>query len=448
MVADVERPGRPGTAFGYLVEGLDRRRHAGLAPFTVLSATTCRTTAPPRGPPSSGPRGWDPQLADWIEAEVAFPSSMVDRITPETTDDIRETVVRDLGLDDQWPVVTEPFSQWVVEDSFCKGRPPLEQVGVQFVPTVAPYEVMKTRMLNGAHCALGYLGHLAGYGTSDEAMADPLVRGVISGYLQEASALLLTVPGIDLEDYRRTLLERFSTPRISDQLARLCRRGSTKVPAYLLPSLRQALDQDQPATTSCSPSRAGCGSCAARTTRGCHRDRGRPGWPPPAAGRERWHRPAAAAVRAGRLRLPVQRRAPGQGAGARAAAAGAGVSSCRRGDRAGHPRCLGGQRGAPVSRDSRQDGAAAVRSGALDAVKVLLCDADGNPFPSEEPAFVASTKVPPTPSWRSTARTGGSPPRSCGWPRRGCNFRSTARAALCLDNGICVAPSSDPRGGP
>jgi fructuronate reductase/mannitol 2-dehydrogenase len=143
-------------------------------------------------------------------------------------------------------VVTEPFSQWIVEDSFCNGRPPLEQVGVQFVPKVVPYEVMKTRMLNGAHCALGYLGHLAGYGTSDEAMADPLVRDVIAGYLQEASALLLSVPGIDLEDYRRTLLERFSNPRISDQLARLCRRGSTKVPAYVLPSLRQALDQDQP----------------------------------------------------------------------------------------------------------------------------------------------------------------------------------------------------------
>ena len=247
VVADVERPGRPGTAFGYIVEGLDRRRHAGLAPFTVLSCDNMQNNgATTRAAVVGTARLLDPQLADWIEAEVAFPSSMVDRITPETTDDIRETVVRDLGLDDQWPVVTEPFSQWVVEDSFCKGRPPLEQVGVQFVPTVAPHEVMKTRMLNGAHCALGHLGHLAGYGTSDEAMADPLVRGVISGYLQEASALLLTVPGIDLVDYRRTLLERFSNPRISDQLARLCRRGSTKVPAYLLPSLRQALDQDQP----------------------------------------------------------------------------------------------------------------------------------------------------------------------------------------------------------
>ena len=276
---------------------------------------------------------------------------MVDRITPETTDDVRETVVRELGLEDRWPVVTEPFSQWIVEDSFCNGRPPLEQVGVQFVPKVVPYEVMKTRMLNGAHCALGYLGHLAGYGTSDEAMADPLVRDVIAGYLQEASALLLTVPGIDLEDYRRTLLERFSNPRISDQLARLCRRGSTKVPAYLLPSLRQALDQDRPRGHLVLAL-----ACWMRFLRGedhdgaRHRDRGRPGWPPPAAGRERWHRPASAAVRAGRLRLPVQRRAPGPGAGARAAAAGAGASSCRRGDRAGPRRCVRGQRGEHLCR--------------------------------------------------------------------------------------------------
>jgi fructuronate reductase/mannitol 2-dehydrogenase len=247
VVADVERPSQPGTAFGYIVEGLDRRRRAGLAPFTVLSCDNMQNNgATTRAVVVGTARLRDPELADWIEEQVAFPSSMVDRITPETTDDVRETVVRELGLEDQWPVVTEPFSQWIVEDSFCNGRPPLEQVGVQFVPKVVPYEVMKTRMLNGAHCALGYLGHLAGYGTSDEAMADPLVRDVIAGYLQEASALLLAVPGIDLEDYRQTLMERFSNPRISDQLARLCRRGSTKVPAYVLPSLRQALDQDQP----------------------------------------------------------------------------------------------------------------------------------------------------------------------------------------------------------
>jgi len=247
VVADVNHPDRPGTAFGYIVEGLDRRRRAGLPPFTVLSCDNMQNNgATTRAAVVGTARLRDPELAGWIEEHVAFPSSMVDRITPETTDDVREAVVRDLRLEDQWPVITEPFSQWIVEDSFCNGRPPLEQVGVQFVPKVVPYEVMKTRLLNGAHCALGYLGHLAGYRSSDEAMADPLVRDVVAGYLQEASALLLTVPGIDLEDYRRILLERFSNPRISDQLSRLCRRGSTKVPAYVLPSLRQALDQDQP----------------------------------------------------------------------------------------------------------------------------------------------------------------------------------------------------------
>ena len=177
---------------------------------------------------------------------MAFPSSMVDRITPETTDDIRETVVRDLGLDDQWPVVTEPFSQWVVEDSFCNGRPPLEQVGVQFVPTVAPHEVMKTRMLNGATARWAISGTSPATARATRRWPTRSCAASSPATCRRHRRCCSRCRGSTWRTTGGALLERFSNPRISDQLARLCRRGSTKVPAYLLPSLRQALDQDQP----------------------------------------------------------------------------------------------------------------------------------------------------------------------------------------------------------
>ena len=245
--ADVEHPEAPATAFGYLVEGLDRRRRAGLPGFTVLSCDNITGNgAATRGAVLSTAALRDPELVDWIDVNVSFPGSMVDRITPETTEEVREELATRHGLVDQWPVVTEPFSQWIVEDNFCAGRPPLDQVGVSFVSDVLPYEPMKARLLNAGHCAMAYVAALAGFATADEAMADPAVHDFVAGYLREASALLLAVPGMDLDSYCATLLERFANPRMSDQLTRLTRRGSTKLPVYVLPSLRQALDQDRP----------------------------------------------------------------------------------------------------------------------------------------------------------------------------------------------------------
>lgn len=247
VVTDLADPSHPRTALGYIVEGLDRRRRAGHAPFTVLSCdnmpgngSVARTAV------MAFARLRDDRLARWIDAHVTFPSSMVDRITPETTPGLVELLARRYGVEDQWPVTAEPFTQWIVEDTFCNGRPPLDQVGVQFVPQVLPYEVMKARLLNGAHCALGYLGWLAGFRTTDRAMADPRLREFIAGYLREASALLPPVPGVNLGEYCETLLDRFSNPRVGDQLSRLCRRGSTKVPSYVLPSLLDAYDQGRP----------------------------------------------------------------------------------------------------------------------------------------------------------------------------------------------------------
>jgi mannitol 2-dehydrogenase len=247
VVADVETPHTPGTAFGYLVEGLDRRRRAGLAGFTVLSCDNAQHNGDlARGAVLATARLRDVGLAAWIEEHVTFPGSMVDRITPETTPERRDEIAQEHGIDDRWPVISEPFSQWIVEDRFCAGRPPLDAVGVQFVDDVRPYEVMKTRMLNGAHSALGHLASLAGFSTTAEAMADPTVRAFVRGYLREVAAGLLQVPGVDLEGYTETLLERFSNPKISDELGRLCRRSSTKVPSYVLPSLQVAVDHAAP----------------------------------------------------------------------------------------------------------------------------------------------------------------------------------------------------------
>ncbi|WP_432484753.1 mannitol dehydrogenase family protein [Kineococcus esterisolvens] len=250
--ADLDDPGRPGTVFGLLTEALARRRSAGSGPFTVLSCDNmqhnghaARTAVVSFARLRDERLGGD--LAGWIEENVTFPSSMVDRITPTTTPEERDAVAASTGVDDRWPVITEPFTQWVVEDSFCAGRPPLEEVGVQFVEDVTPYETMKTRLLNASHCALGYLGYLAGYRTIDELLSDEVFREYLVQLMRdEIVPLLPPVPGIDLDEYQRTLVERLSNPRMGDQLLRLCRRGSSKMPNYVFPSLRAALEQHRP----------------------------------------------------------------------------------------------------------------------------------------------------------------------------------------------------------
>jgi mannitol 2-dehydrogenase len=248
VVSDLQDPARPDTVFGYLVEALDRRRRTGVEPFTVLSCDNMQDNgAAARTAIVSFARLRDQELGDWIDAHVCFPASMVDRITPNTSPEEREAIVARIGVADRWPVITEPFRQWIVEDSFCNGRPPLERVGVQFVEDVAPYEQMKTRLLNGGHTALGYLGVLAGYSTTDELMADEAFRRFLTVMMtEEIVPGLQDVPGIDLGEYQRTLVERLSNPRMSDQLARLCRRGSTKIPSYLLPSIRSAMADGRP----------------------------------------------------------------------------------------------------------------------------------------------------------------------------------------------------------
>jgi mannitol 2-dehydrogenase len=240
---DIETPAAPRTTFGFVTEALRRRRERGLAPFTVVSCDNLPGNGKlARKVFSAFARLRDPALGEWMEAEVCFPDSMVDRITPQTTEhDIAEVHER-FGIDDRWPVVCEPFTQWVLEDAFGLARPPYEDVGVQVVDDVEPYELMKLRLLNASHQALAYFGYLCGYRLVHEAAQDPLFRSLLLGYMdEEATPTLAPVPGIDLDDYKHTLIERFSNPEVRDTVARLCAESSDRIPKWLLPVIRAQL---------------------------------------------------------------------------------------------------------------------------------------------------------------------------------------------------------------
>ncbi len=238
------RPGSvPATAFGYITEALSRRRAAGTEPFTVMSCDNIEGNGEVAHKMIGAfARLKDADLAGWIEEHVSFPNCMVDRITPVTTDDDRTALADRFGVQDGWPVVCEPFTQWALEDRFPAGRPPYDEVGVQLVPDVAPYELMKLRLLNASHQALCYLGYLSGYRYAHEVCQDDLFTGFLLGYMDdEATPTLRPVPGVDLEAYKQQLIERFANPEIRDTLARLCAESSDRIPKWLLPVVRQQL---------------------------------------------------------------------------------------------------------------------------------------------------------------------------------------------------------------
>jgi mannitol 2-dehydrogenase len=241
------RPGSvPATAFGYITEALSRRRAAGTEPFTVMSCDNIEGNGEVAHKMIGAfARLKDADLAGWIEEHVSFPNCMVDRITPVTTDDDRMALADRFGVQDGWPVVCEPFTQWALEDRFPAGRPPYDEVGVQLVPDVAPYELMKLRLLNASHQALCYLGYLAGYRYAHEVCQDELFADFLLAYMnREATPTLLPVPGVDLEAYKPHLIERFANPEVRDTLARLCAESSDRIPKWLLPVIRHNLEHD------------------------------------------------------------------------------------------------------------------------------------------------------------------------------------------------------------
>jgi len=242
---DIQHPDTPRLVFGFLTAALRKRREQGGAAFTVQSCDNIQHNGDLTRKMLLGfARLQDPELADWIESEVCFPNAMVDRITPVTTPADIEYVKTQTGVEDQWPVSCEPFCQWVVEDQFPSGRPPWENAGVAFVPDVSPYEKMKLRLLNAGHSVLGILGSVSGHQTIDGCADDKVFSQYLQRFFdQEATPALDAVEGIDLEEYKRTLIKRFSNPAIRDNLARICLESSSKLPVFLLPTIRDNLER-------------------------------------------------------------------------------------------------------------------------------------------------------------------------------------------------------------
>lgn len=240
---DLEHPEFPQTVFGFLTAALRQRRENGLPAFTVMSCDNVEHNGDViKYTLLSFAEKQDPELARWIEQNVCFPNSMVDRITPVTTEKDREYLANTFGVEDEWPVTCEPFIQWVIEDHFTNGRPAFENVGVQFVPDVSPYEKMKLRLLNAGHSALGIPGAIIGHPTILACMEDSVLASFMRNYLdKEATPVLDAVPGIDVETYKNTLEERFSNPNIKDSVSRICSESSAKLPKFILPTLLENL---------------------------------------------------------------------------------------------------------------------------------------------------------------------------------------------------------------
>lgn len=242
IVHDLASPASPRTAVGFLTEALDRRRLLGAAPFTVL----CCDNLPANGKLVAGlvqdfAALRDERLAQWVATNVAFPSSMVDRIVPAATPaDIAEGAAL-MGVVDEAPAVHEPFRQWVIEDRFVDGaRPRWERGGAELVGDVTPFEHMKLRLLNGAHSALAYLGYLSGYETIVEAVGDPALAGFIGRlWRDEIIPVVPPPPGTDLHDYTRRLMVRFANPAIRHRTWQIAMDGSQKLPQRLLATIRE-----------------------------------------------------------------------------------------------------------------------------------------------------------------------------------------------------------------
>lgn len=233
----------PRSPLGFIAAGLRARRDAGAVPFTVMSCDNIHSNGRvARTAILAFAERIDPELASWIAAEVSFPNSMVDRITPATTDEQRRSVAERFGIEDRWPVLSESFEQWVLEDDFTDGRPPYEQVGVQLVADVEPYELMKLRLLNASHQAMSYLGLLAGEMYVHDVCRDELYARFLLGYMhEEARPTLDPVPGIDIDAYCAELMRRFGSEAIKDTLARQIVDGSERIPKFLLPVVREQL---------------------------------------------------------------------------------------------------------------------------------------------------------------------------------------------------------------
>ena len=231
---DLADPAAPASVPGLLVAALAARRNAGISPFTVLSCDNLPTNgSTTRRIVTRFAELRDPALGGFVAEQVAFPSCMVDRIVPATTSADRARIDAALGMTDAWPVVCEPFRQWVIEDHFPHGRPAWEQTGAELVADVRPYEEMKLRLLNGSHSSIAYLGQLAGCTTVADAIAQPAVRSHIAALMNEIAVTLHLPTTVDPGAYRDALLERFANPALQHRTAQIAMDGSQKLPQRL-----------------------------------------------------------------------------------------------------------------------------------------------------------------------------------------------------------------------
>ncbi|WP_350292864.1 mannitol dehydrogenase family protein [uncultured Croceitalea sp.] len=243
---ELKHPENPKSVYGFLAAALQKRRANKLPAFTILSCDNIEHNGDvTKKMLLAFTQKLNPVLAEWVEKEVKFPNSMVDRITPVTTPEDISFLAKNHDLKDEWPVTCEPFIQWVIEDEFSNGRPALEQVGVQFVPNVKPYEKMKLRLLNAGHSVLGILGSIHGYQTINECIDDPLFNEYLKQFMDlEATPVLDTLEGIDLDAYKQSLRERFANPNIKDSVSRICSESAAKLPKFLIPTIKENLDNE------------------------------------------------------------------------------------------------------------------------------------------------------------------------------------------------------------
>jgi mannitol 2-dehydrogenase len=239
---------KPNPTLEAIAAGLDARRAAGGAPLTILSCDNLPGNGNvARDAITRACEARSAQLARFVETACTFPNSMVDRITPQTTDDDRAWLRDEIGLEDGWPVVAEPFRQWVLEDTFAAGRPRWEDVGALFTDRVHDWELYKLRMLNATHSCMAYLMAIEGVVYVDEAIAIPAVRGYLERFLAtEAIPTLDEIPGHPAADYGRTVLARYENTGVRDQIARLCIDGTAKFPSFLIPTVERQLELGGP----------------------------------------------------------------------------------------------------------------------------------------------------------------------------------------------------------
>jgi mannitol 2-dehydrogenase len=280
IAADGATPESPRTVFGLIVAGLKRRRQAGIEPFTVMSCDNIpHNGVVARNAVAGLARLSDPEFSHWILDQVAFPNGMVDRITPATGDREREILSRDFGIEDNWPVFCEDFTQWVLEDKFPTGRPALERVGVQFVADVTPYQNMKIRILNGGHAIIAYPAGLLDIDFAHEAMENSMIRSFLQKIeCEEIIPIVPAVPDTDLRKYFEKIEERFANPKIGDTIRRLCFDGFNHQPKFIIPSIVDRLRAGAGVTGLALASALWCRYCYGTTESGKTIEPNDPSW--------------------------------------------------------------------------------------------------------------------------------------------------------------------------